>query len=251
MRGVPSSPRKRRRLAWGAGVLLALGALVPLGIEFSNTGTPVPTTLSNEPARFYPEPKTVPLTRSDRRAAEETIAKFVRTAVRREHVADSWELVTPSLRQGLTRAEWATGDIPVMPYPAVLRGLRDWRVLYSYKNDLGLDLLLRPRRGAQIGPIAFSVELKAFGSGAKRRWLVSSFYPRAVFPGEAEAKAAARARQAPSKPLKPPPPDRGKLSPLWFLVPGSIFGLLVLLPVGLAVRSWHQGVRARRAYGSK
>ena len=39
-------------------------------------------------------------------------SNFVKTAVRRNHVDASWEMTDPSLKQGFTRREWATGEHP-------------------------------------------------------------------------------------------------------------------------------------------
>lgn len=43
---------------------------------------------------------------------------FVRTAVLRRNELCSYELVTEELRQGLTREQWASGNIPVQPFPS-------------------------------------------------------------------------------------------------------------------------------------
>jgi hypothetical protein len=42
---------------------------------------------------------------------------FVRTAVLRHNEICSYELVTRELKQGLTREEWATGNIPIQAFP--------------------------------------------------------------------------------------------------------------------------------------
>jgi hypothetical protein len=51
-------------------------------------------------------------------AALVTAREFIRTAVLREHLGRSWPLLAPSYRHGFTRAQWLTGNIPVVPFPA-------------------------------------------------------------------------------------------------------------------------------------
>src|SRR6185312_7438006 len=51
------------------------------------------------------------------KSALRTAQKFIQTAVQRNDVGAAWALVTPHMRGGLTRAQWNTGNIPVVPYP--------------------------------------------------------------------------------------------------------------------------------------
>ena len=51
----------------------------------------------------------------------------------------------PSFGSGLSYEEWRRGDIPVVPYAASKRGAGTWNVVnYSYRNRVGLELLLLP-----------------------------------------------------------------------------------------------------------
>jgi len=61
--------------------------------------------------------------------------QFVATAVARKHVATSYDLVCPEMKQGFTRARWAKGEIPVVPFPAYFG---KWRVSYSFVNEVDL-----------------------------------------------------------------------------------------------------------------
>ena len=49
-------------------------------------------------------------------AVEPTVRRFVTTAVERRNPAAAFALAAPELRQGMTRAQWAKGDIPVVPF---------------------------------------------------------------------------------------------------------------------------------------
>jgi hypothetical protein len=52
---------------------------------------------------------------------EPLVRQFVATAVTRQNLHASYTLVTPKLRQGMSRSAWATGAIPVQPFPRI-----DW-----------------------------------------------------------------------------------------------------------------------------
>jgi hypothetical protein len=184
----------------------------------------------------------VPVTPRERRAVNDTLASFIRTGVARADPAAAWELVTPAMRTGISRDAWNRGELPVTPYPAHLPKRLDWTVTTSYKGDLTLDLLLQPREGVRRGPIAFSVELKRARDG---RWLVDSMAPEQVFsPVEA----------APSKGTKPQPKSaapaysHGRLSPLWFAIPGALLGLVILVPLSILLLSWRRSRAIERRY---
>jgi hypothetical protein len=74
------------------------------------------------------------------------LVRFIATAVARKRVADSWELAGPGLRQDVSYQEWRKGEIPVVPYPAAEHGQGAWDVVnYSYRNKVGLEVLLFPK----------------------------------------------------------------------------------------------------------
>jgi len=150
VRAFLGSPRRRRRLAFFTVALAVAVPLVFLGVHFSSPGSPGNATGPNvDESRFYRRPKHVPFTAAERRAVRKVLTRFVGTAVARRHVADSWDLAGPTLRSGLTRKDWATGNIPVVPYPVARHGRGSWDVVqYSYRNEVGLEALLFPRRGS-------------------------------------------------------------------------------------------------------
>jgi hypothetical protein len=55
-------------------------------------------------------------TQIDHSNAGEVAAEFLKTAVTRWDSACSYDLVTEKMHDGLTRKQWATGDIPVVPF---------------------------------------------------------------------------------------------------------------------------------------
>jgi hypothetical protein len=172
---LPESPRARRRLAWRAGALLAVAIVaVPLAF-FRNTGHSYQTPISNVPAVVYHEPKHVPASAAARRAAEQTMDAFVRTAIIRDQPGRAWRLATPHMHVGSTRAEWEQGTLPVPPYPRNQFRTSSTTLKYSYRGVLGYDVLVLPKR-ADGEQRVYACELH----DVRGRWLVDFCYPRAT-----------------------------------------------------------------------
>ena len=55
---------------------------------------------------------------SDRDAVDKTLDIFVNHAVKRHNPAAAYDVLTPTMKAGMTRNQWNRGDIPVYPYPA-------------------------------------------------------------------------------------------------------------------------------------
>ena len=239
-----TSPRARRRaLAIAASVLplaglLALTALLPGGKELRERAAPV-AAASVQPPPPPPPPRTVPLARADRRAIDRVLDRFVPAAVARRDPGLAYDLVTPDLRAGSTRAEWATGTIPVQPLAVTGRRFRHWTLSYSHPGHVGLELLLKPAREGDVGAIAYAVDLKRMGG----RWLVDSFIPAAVFSGAgAPPRISAVPDFGPTAAATSPGAQR--LGSVWLLLPASLLLLSLVVLVAYAIATW---LRERRA----
>jgi hypothetical protein len=246
-----ASPRRRRRLAWTLGSVVALVAAVLLGIEYSNTGTSLETPLEREVAATTTTAAARPLrvTPALRREVGETVQRFVHTAVIRKNLAAGWPLASPAMRAGVTRSEWMRGDIPVQPYPAGAIASADWRLVYRVQRTLGIDVMVqpKPRSGARV--LVYTAELTAPGSGPPRRFLVDSWITQATLgaasgPGEPEASGTREQTEAAPELSY----DEGRLGPEWFLVPAAIVLVLIGTVGGLAVRGVLVRRRAERDY---
>ena len=110
------------------------------------------------------------LHKADEKAARDTAARFVATAVLRRDVDDSWDLTAPELRGGLTRTQWKTGEIPVVPFPAKDLDEVRWRLDYSIEDHVGLKVSMLPRENSTAKALLFEMELVRTGPAAKRRW---------------------------------------------------------------------------------
>jgi hypothetical protein len=247
VRGILVSHRWRRRILWTlpfvlvAVTLAVLIASLPRG-KSSLEEEPSPTPPNAQvPEEVTPSRRQVPVTRATRREVNAVLTAFVRHAVARDEPVKAWELATPGLRAGQTRAEWRRGELPVYPFPAKVGEATGWYVVESFEDDLLLTLLMHARPGTKRGAIAYQVELKRLGKGSDRRWLVDAFIPERVY-APASEKPARRATPQPSS------VPTARLSAWWFVVPGLILSLIVLVPLTIALVSWRRGVRAEKAY---
>lgn len=167
-----SSPRFRRRVLWVGGAVLLIGVAVMIAFLWpSPKSVYVPP--SSRPAQIAPKQKTVPL----EPAAKVVGERFIETAVARRNLANAWEITAPALRRGFTLAQWKTGAIPVVPYPADTSTPAPVKIDYSYKDSALLVVLLVPRKGVSMKPQTFLLGLHAFGHGPNRRWLVDYWAP--------------------------------------------------------------------------
>ena len=62
----------------------------------------------------------------------------------------------------------------MIPYPATEARVR---VDYSFRNEVGLTLLLVPTPASKMNPMSFNMDMTASGNGSDRHWLVSSWTP--------------------------------------------------------------------------
>jgi hypothetical protein len=172
-----SSPRRRRRLAYLGAAVVVCG-VVALVIELvpEKSGEAQHFT-TGRVARLAPEHQ-VPLAAADRRAIDAVLDRFVGGVVTRRDPLAGWAVATRRLRDDSTRRDWARGDVPVYAYPARGSRFHDWVVDYSFRNSVGLELGLEPRRRAKVGAAAFDVDLKRVDG----RLPVDSIYPRAIYP---------------------------------------------------------------------
>lgn len=232
MKGRLSSPRFRRRLAWSAGSLTVVAAVLVGAIIVGNTGRSNETPLIDKPAWVYKEPANMTLTAADRRALFATASRFIRTAVARKHLDSAWEMLGPEMKAGQTRKSWDTGVNNVIPFPAV--GIANWNILYSYEGDVAIDLGVVGAKNSDWAGKTFTLELKHYPSHP-HDWLVASWVPKGIG-GAGQVKSVAKA--------PPLPPVKATLSPEWLLLPVGIVGFLLALLLAWAIRS---AIRSRRA----
>lgn len=245
MRVIPTSPRLRRRLAWGGALAAVLALAAALVVVTAPTRQPELPATAQRPPGWEPPPQPRTRERSVDDLAEPlgVAAEFLRTAVARKRVGDSWELVAPELRAGYTRATWARGDIPVVPYPV---DSARWELDYSYEDEIGLLVALFPPRGSKTGAAVFTLDLRALGAEPNRRWVVSAFTPanqRTVIGPGSEASGNGLIGAA-----RPARESGSTLSAAWLLVPVGVLVLALLVPAVLGVLYLLRVKRAEREW---
>ena len=193
------------------------------------------------------------LSPADRAQVDHTLDVFVNHAVKRHNPAAAYDVVTPTLKAGMTRAQWAKGDIGVYPYPAAGHRVHQWTIQYRTTDELSIELILAPtaRHRAKLGQILFNVYLHP----SHGRWLVDSFMPGATFAPIGKAGVVQAARDFTANPSaqtynradKGKPIGAARISAKWAVVP---FAVILLLLLALAGRSIVENVRFRRLAAS-
>jgi len=186
------------------------------------------------------------LSKADRAAITRSIDVFVNHAVKRANPTAAYRVVAPEMRPGINRRQWASGDIPVYPFPAA-GSTHPWNILYVTREEVGLELQLNPRTRGELGPIIFHIYLRPVRDG---RWLVDSFMPVATLaPLNAKKTRVLSVRDfSPGAQAEGRSASPGRLSHVYLVAPFGVFALLVL-----GLLSWG-GVRAlhnRRVQGPR
>jgi hypothetical protein len=240
------SSRFRRRAGWLAVCLAVAGVVAFVGIRYSNTGHPEKETFQPGKPQLVPRnPEADAFTPAEQRQVRAIAVRFIESAVYRRHVVDSFALTTGELHQGLSRADWAKGTIPVVPYPANAVDNVRWRLDYSYAREVGLKVAFYPKARSGVARQIFDITLLNKGKAGAPHWLVSYWAP------EGGVQVSQGDPRAPSVEVAPPKPALGAV---WLFVPiGLIVGGLVGLVAFLAVRGrlrQRRAVEAARLYRS-
>jgi hypothetical protein len=164
--------RIQRALTAGSALVFVAGVVAALVVFVGNTSSKTTDTpLSTVPAVTTPQKQNVKLDP----AARVVAGKFILTAVTRKDLAAAYELTDPQLRQGLTKQQWLTGNIPIQYYPADAIDTATFKIDESYPNEAVLEVALIPKQGETVKPQIFFIGLKKTGD----RWQVYYWAPRA------------------------------------------------------------------------
>lgn len=244
-----SHRRKRRLLIWGSLAVVAGGiaAAVVLIPSVKHTGASAPTppprarTRTQPRARPKPRTHTIRLTPAEKRRLLGSISLFVTTSVARRHPERSWPIVDPQLREGLTRRQWASGNIPVVPYPAV--GFDLIRLESLVGTSALVELILVPKAHSHLLRKTFQIQLNR-QPRPPHLWTVVSWVPEGVSQAQIDLNKPASAKeiQEASHPTH--------LSGVWIWVPlGVLLAGVILVPAFLIGRETVRSRRIARRYG--
>jgi hypothetical protein len=172
--------------------------------------------------------------------------QFVLTAVRRNNVEQSWEMVCPEMRQGFTKESWANGEIPVVPYPA---SYAKWHLAYSYEREIDLQVALYAKPEKKLKPVVFDLTFHPCGETKANRWLVSSFIPVPSASGDFGSSD----EKSHSNPLAIGTRDPNLFQPerasgAWLAIPLGITLGMLLIALGIVGIHTYRGKRAYNTY---
>ena len=179
-----NSPRFQRYLLWFGVAVLAIGAAaLVFVIVGGNSGAP-----QKADPGFHPKlpAKSIPLKNQQGVLIKtyqqldpqirDAVKTFIGTAVAREHVDQSWNVVAPSLKSGFTEAQWKKADsLPVVPYPGVDMKHVQYYLDYASTKEILVEVGLAGKKGVSTRPVTFQLGLVPAGKG---HWLVDYWMPR-------------------------------------------------------------------------
>jgi hypothetical protein len=172
---VRSSPRAQRRVFVASLGVFALGAVALTTTLFWNTATNKETAISAEAAQVLSPQRKVPISAAAKKVAE----TWILGAVTRDDLVGTFDLTHADIRGSMSRHEWETGAIPVVPYPVDELYPGRWRVTYSFADEALLEVGLVPSAESQgIKALTFFVGLKKVGTGTKAHWVVNYWSPK-------------------------------------------------------------------------
>ena len=229
---------------WLGAVLIVIAGLTVVVLEAPGR-TPKAQGPSNVRLDVEKEPRPVRLKAHDKKDALDVVSRFLFTAVARKHVDRSWKLVAPELRAGFTRRQWATQDIPVVPFPA--QSAR-WRFEFADSQGVGFSVALFPTKESHERAQVFLVGLHTIGAVKRRHWVVDDWQtapsqglqmvsgPGAGGGGILEQTSA-----------KVNAGGKSSESAAWLLLPAGLLSLVIIIPLMIGGVNWYRGYRADRA----
>ncbi len=179
------------------------------------------------------------LSAAERKEINRAVDKFVLHAVRHKNAAAAYDVVSPTFRAGLTRAEFGRKD-PAYPFPA--RGKHHpWSLDYVQPNEVGGSLLLQPEKRfiRKQGPILFDlIVIRHEG-----RWVVQSLIPKVIFGTPYKPKVVSVRDYSPTGAGGAPSHDPSRINGSYIVIPLGLFGALL---AGLATWGAVRWYRDRR-----
>jgi hypothetical protein len=246
VKGILASYRWRRRLVWLTTTAVLAAVAVGVSLKWPNTAEKEPS-VSNVPVdeADYISPKNVKLKSHDKAQALAVVSKFIDFAVVGENLERSWDLVAPEFRAGITREQWNSGELPVVPFP--VRNAR-WKLEYSDSDGVGFEMALFPTKSSHMKAQVFLIGLHQLGHQKRRHWVVDSW--QAAPTGGSTTSGPGGGGGSVLSQVSPrlSPNAESRLSAAWLLIPFGLLSLILIVPIGVVSVSWYRGHREARAF---
>lgn len=234
----------RRRLFWVALAVAAAGTAGGLIAAIPSPKHENVNPIGNEGPAQTVTRSNVRLTRTDRRAIETLLEKFVPAAVGRQSATTAWALAGPELKASSTLAQWKKGVSPVPAFPVREKTFTGWPTMDVERNAVTLSLLVHPKSGSgDLGDYTFAVQaIRQHG-----HWVINRLYTIAinhpVRNGKHEIGPADF--QAPSG-SSGPTPTKPRLGSSWLLPIVGLLSLAFVIPLTVGGTLFVRSRRRRR-----
>jgi len=242
MRVLPSSPRARRRLIRLGIPLAVAGAIAAIFALVHGAKAPNPAPPKSAPPAQVTQ-RSTKVTRSERRAIDSTLDRFLRAGLDRSAPATAWRLAGPEMKSGSTLHDWQAGTSPIPYFPPRETTFHGWTADDAGPRYVVFDhLVVHPRHGPRTTSWIFAGEVVKRGPS----WLVNRLYTIAIMQPHQVGPADFAAPPVSSEP--PPRTASGTLGKEWLLAIGGLVGLALLFPLAYGIISAIRSRRARRRY---
>jgi hypothetical protein len=182
-----ASPRFSRLLFWLGAAVLAAGIVVFIA-NFLGGDEKTGADLGRGSKATLPA-KSKPASNADRGTArtysqldaevKSTVRTFIRTAVARKNLGESWSVIAPEMKAGYTYKQWKNAkELPIVPYPVDDVDNTNYHLEYAKTDEILVEVGLSAPPKLHLRATTFWLGLVPVGKGAKRRWLVNYWMPR-------------------------------------------------------------------------
>ncbi len=243
------SAKTRRRLLWALAAAIPIGAIALVVVLVPERGSISGAVTVDEGPAQLADTHHYRITRADRTRIDALLDRFIPAAVERRSAATAWALAGPELHASSSLAAWRAGNTPIPAYPARGDHFHYWTPIDVGKRYVVFNILLHPRRGANVPSFEFSGEVIRHGTG----WLVNRLYTIATFSpstskrtevvGPNDYAASGGSASAATR--------TSRLSHAWLIPVLAIVCAVFLTPLGLGLVALRRARRFKQASAAR
>ncbi|MGN6378226.1 MAG: hypothetical protein ACTHNU_04685 [Gaiellales bacterium] len=101
--------------------------------------------------------------------ARTLLRQFVKDGILRQNPAATYDMVSPKLHAGMTRSQWATGNIPIPEFPKSAFGGAGLKIMRSRQHELLVKIPIASNSAQTATSLTTLLELKPFGD----KWVIT------------------------------------------------------------------------------